>query len=167
MIVNPRGDDRGDHDPRDASVHRTRPGAGRSDPRAGATAQHREYGTADRLPRSRRLQRDPSSRYGGESDLRLLAAAQACYRWRSARRTCPRLPRRSSRADCQDEAFASRFAPGSVGEELTQDVRQDPAVPEVGRLGRGVDPDGRGELTGLPTLVDQDADFAGQLCVRS
>ena len=42
--------------------------------------RHRDHGTADRLPRSRRLHRHPRSRHGGESDLRLVAAAQACYR---------------------------------------------------------------------------------------
>ena len=55
----------------------------------------------------------------------------------------------------------------SAGEELTQHVGQDPAVSEVGRLGRGVDADGRGELVGLPAQVDPDCDLAGQLCALS
>jgi hypothetical protein len=55
----------------------------------------------------------------------------------------------------------------SASKELTQDVAQDPAVPEIGRFGRRVDPDGHGELTGLPAPVDPDRDLPGQLCAAS
>jgi hypothetical protein len=40
-------------------------------------------------------------------------------------------------------------------------------VPEIGRFGRRVDPDGHGELTGLPASVDPDRDLPGQLCAAS
>ena len=112
MTVNPRGDHRGDHEPRHASVHRTRPGAGRSDPRAGAIARHRDHGTADRLPRSRRLQRDPRSRHGGESDLRLVAAAPRPATGGGRREAPTRdLPRPSSRTISEDDALPAASRP--------------------------------------------------------
>src|SRR5829696_5270333 len=44
----------------------------------------------------------------------------------------------------------------SVSEELSQVELQDPAVAEVRRLGRGIDPHRRGELGSLPVLLRPD-----------
>jgi hypothetical protein len=54
-------------------------------------------------------------------------------------------------------AGISRHRLGVVGfEELSQDELQDPAVAEVRRLGRGVDPYGCGELGSVAVLLGPD-----------
>src|SRR5680860_1748030 len=56
-----------------------------------------------------------------------------------------------------------RRAPVSALEHLAQHVRQDPAMPVVGRLRRGVDPHPGGQVPYLAVGLDPDGDLAGQL----
>ena len=105
MTVNPRGDDRRDHEPRDASVDRIRELERRPDTaitalRTACRALADSSATHARVTAVRRIydasqQPRPPLPGGGRPE----APARD-------------LPRPSSRAASQDEAFASRFAPG-------------------------------------------------------